>query len=254
MEKIKAVVVDDNKDNVNLLVKFLNNYCSSYVSVVGTANNIKDANILIEFFKPELLLLDTVLGNDKAFDLLEQIQPYNYKVIFVSAKDNYAVKAYKYNTIDYILKPVKLGELISAVNRACDDIKLKMLTDKNQIENVPASLNLHKFDSSIIVIPSIDKIVLQPTEDILYCKSEGRCTIFNLVDNKKITSSKNLGEYERTLNPNAFFRTHNSFIVNLNHVLNINKKAGNYCEISNNEMLPIAKRRQDELYRFLGLK
>ena len=91
-------------------------------------------------------------------------------------------------------------------------------------------------------------------EDIIYFKSESRYTNFYLNNGKRLMATKNIGDYEKILDTSVFFRIHNRYIINLRHVQNINKAAGNYCEMSNGDLLPIAKRRQDQLLRFLGLK
>ncbi|WP_299117414.1 LytTR family DNA-binding domain-containing protein [uncultured Winogradskyella sp.] len=252
MNSINAVLVDDEVNNVNLLVHFLKTYCP-YVNISGTANTKADAIKVINELQPDLLFLDIVLDQGSGFDVLESVDYNEIKVIFVTAFNEFAVKAFRYNAIDYVMKPIEIEELISAVAKAYKDIERSFYTASEQVDVLAKTIQDYD-DLNIIAVPSMDKIDFINLESIIYFKSEGRYTNFYLTENKKIVATKNIGDYEKTLEDTHFFRIHNRYIVNLTHVKNINKAAGNYCEMSNGDLLPIAKRRQDQLHRFLGLK
>lgn len=253
MEKITAVIVDDEINNVDLLCHFLTKYCP-LIEIVGKSTTKNEGIELVNQLKPKILFLDIMLDEGTGFDLLEDITFTETKVIFVTAFDKYAIKAFKYSAIDYLLKPIDIEELILAVNRAYADIEKDQYTETKQIQQAYKTITNNTLPLALIALPSVEKVDFIKIENIIYLKSEGRYTIFNLKDNKQIVATKNLGEYESMLDAHIFFRIHNSYIINLNEVTAINKAAGNYCEMCNGESLPIAKRRQDQLNRFLKLK
>jgi len=246
MIKHTALIVDDDSNNSKLLKIYLKRHCP-YIEVVGVANSVNEAILLYEKSKPELLYLDVCLGDEDSFNIIDSLEDFKGEVIFISAFHEYAIKAIKYDVVDFIIKPIEINDLIAATNKAILKIS------KHKEKKVEDTLN--KTIIKFIAIPSIDKIELIKVDKIIYCESEGRYTIFHIMDCKKTkVTSRNLGEYEKLLNNNYFFRIHNKYLVNLDMVSNINKSAGNYCELVNNKSLPIAKRRQEKLHRFLNLK
>ncbi|WP_299884042.1 LytTR family DNA-binding domain-containing protein [uncultured Lacinutrix sp.] len=253
MTKVNAIIVDDEVNNVDLLVHFLTQYCPD-INIIGKATTKSEGVSLVNELKPELLFLDIMLDQGTGFDLLEEVTFNETKIIFVTAFDEFAIKAFKYNAVDYILKPIEIDQLIKAVEKACLDISHHKFTERHQVQNLYRTVTNNNLPLNLIAIPSKDKIDFVKIEDIIYIKSEGRYSIFNLKGNKQIVATKNLGEYETMLDANTFFRIHNSYLINLTKVLSINKSGGNYCVMENSEQLPIAKRRQDQLHRFLKIK
>lgn len=253
MQKIDAVVIDDEVDNTKILVHFIQKYCP-LVNIVGEANTSVEAIALINRVKPKLIFLDIILDEGTGFDVLDEVSHKETKVIFVTSYDKFAIKAFKYNAIDYVLKPVEIGELIIAVNKAYEEVEKKIYTNDQQIDFLNNSLSASPAPLNFIAIPSIDKIDFAKVSDIVYLKSDGRYTIFFLTNGSKLVASRNLGEFENIVDKNQFFRIHNSYMVNLKHVLNITKTDGSYCEMSNQKSLPIAKRRKESFHQFLKIK
>ena len=249
MKKYDAIIIDDDQENINLLKIYLKKYCKN-IQICGESTNIKGGLELYYNCMPQILFLDISLGDDTIFSFLDSLENITGELIFISSHEEYALKAIKYEVRGYIMKPIKVNELVNIVNKAILNIEKKYTILQLQ-ENDHES---KEGQSNIVAIPSTDKIELIQIEDIVYLEADGRYTIFHLTNNRFKTSSRNLGEYEKILNRNVFFRIHYKYIVNLNMVVNINKSAGNYCELSINKTLPIAKRRQDELHRFLNLK
>ncbi len=252
MRQAKTLIVDDDKKNIKLLEHFIETYCPN-IKIVGKASTRKDAIKLINEKEPELIFMDIILDAGTGFDVLESIKHSKYKVIFVSSYSEYAIKAFKFNAIDYILKPIAIEELILAVNKAYEDIENELFTMPDQVHNLSGAF-IQNIPLDFIAISSINKIEFVKLKDIIYLNSEGRYTVFNLVNNQKIVASRNIGEFENIINENDFFRIHNSYIINLKHVEKITKVDGNYCKMSNKESLPIARRRQEQLNRFLRIK
>ncbi|MCX2681968.1 LytTR family DNA-binding domain-containing protein [Galbibacter sp. EGI 63066] len=254
MEKVKAIVIDDEKASLDILEHFLEKYCPHSVNVVGRSTEIEEGIVLINKLRPELLFMDIMMNEGTGFDILDEIDEYNYKIIFVTAFDNFAIKSFQYNAIDYILKPIQLEDLILSVNKATSEIRANVYTEKRQLDMLSNVIDNINIAFQKIVIPSNNKIDFVKMEDIVYCKSDGRYTTFYLIDGQELVSSKNLGEYETMLDSNFFYRVHNSYIINLNHIVRITKESGCYCYMVNGKSIPIAKRRQDLLFRFLNVK
>ena len=203
MDKISAIMVDDEVNNTELLSHFLKKYCP-IVNCVAIANTKQDGLDLINQHKPSLIFLDIMLDKGTGFDLLEGLKYATYKVIFVTAFNEHAIKAFKYNAIDYILKPIDIEQLILAVNKAYKEIENDVYTEKLQIQQSYKSITNNELPNHLIAIPSTNKIDFVKVENIIYLKSEGRYTIFHLVDKKQIVATKNLGEYESILDASIF--------------------------------------------------
>lgn len=251
MNKLNAIIVEDEKNNADLLVHFLEKYCPS-INILDCCLTHKKALKSIGEKNPDLLFLDIVLDVGTAFDLLNEIDHDNLQIIFITAFDSHAIKAFRYNAVDYLLKPLRIDELINAVQRAQERIENEEFLSKKQIKELSKSV-LGKNPLNFVVVSNIDKVNFIKNEDILYCKSSGRYTEFFLKDKRKLLASKALGEYESNLEGTYFFRIHKSYLVNLSHIININRKSGNYCELIDGSQLPISRRRLDALIQYLKI-
>ena len=201
--------------------------------------------------EPDLVFLDIVLDRDTSFDLLQELGNPDFQIIFTTAYDEYAIRAFKYNTIDYLLKPIIIEELVAAVNKVAEKINENKTLDMGSIKNISQSFNT-KHPANFIMISGMDRIDFIHPDEVVYLKSTGRYTEFYLKDKKrKITSSKPIGEYENILDQDVFYRIHNSFLINLAQLININKRAGNYCEMSNGDPLPLSRRRYEGLMGYM---
>ena len=252
MDKIRAVIIDDEVSNVDLIKHFISKYCA-YVDCVGHAHSVDSSLTLIEKQQPQLIFLDVILGEQTCFEILENIDFNKYKIIFITAYDQYAIKALKFDALDYILKPIVIEEFLIAVNKAYEDIEKERYYVEQDHDALMKAVS-DEVPFNFIAIPSMHRIDFVKLDEIIYLQSEGRYTIFHLTDGNEIVATKNLGEYEAMIQEHNFFRIHNSYIVNLSHVSSINKSGGNYCEMINKKSLPIAKRRLDSLGRYLKIK
>ena len=250
MYKYTALLVDDDVQNIKLLKLLLNKFCKD-VKIVSKKSNVEDAIEAYYTFKPDIIFLDIHLGdsNCSSFSILERINNIESEIIFVTSYDQFALKALNCNATAYILKPVTNNELINAVNKAIKNCDNKRILHSKKAETT----NTNGF-AKLIAIPSPNVIELIRTEDIVYLEADNRYTVFHMADGSVKIASKNLGKYEKILNPTLFFRIHHRYIINLNMTININKSAGNYCEMLNKKALPIARRKQDKLAQFLNLR
>jgi two-component system LytT family response regulator len=248
MNKLNAVIIEDNQDHIKILKIFLTNFCSE-IKVIGEAGTIPDAKEILRNLKPDIIFLDMELGGENSFKIIERLAYlHEAEIIITSSHSKYALKAFEHLVTDYVLKPLKPESLMIAVNRSKKNIELKRsASGKNMQEYTNSSLKQ-------LAIPSIESIEIININKILYLESDGRYTRFYMEDNTTKIASKNLGEYEKLLRNNYFFRIHHSFLVNMNFAVNIQKKDGNYLKLTSHKYLPISKRKITSLYRFLKLK
>lgn len=212
---LRAIVIDDEKPSREVLCNYLHEFCGG-VKVVATAASVNSAYKAITKFKPDLILLDIEMGDGQGFDLLKKFDKIDFGVIFVTAFSEHAVKAFRVNAIDYLLKPVKIEELKEAVSKAIKKVSSPDYTEAvNQLMKhllEPGSGN------KTLVIHHIKGFEILKINDIIMCQADGYCTNFYLRGKKKVVSTKNLKQYENKLLRYNFMRVHNSFIINMDYV------------------------------------
>ncbi len=253
---ISVVIIDDEQDAINSIELIINEYCSN-AEVVGTASSAVEGQFVILNKKPDLVFLDIEMPRGNGFDLLEMLPERNFEIIFITAYNNFAIKAFKYSAIDYILKPIDIDEFIEAVDRAEHRI--------NQYKNKPEK-RTNKYDvlleniktnvPSKIMVPTSEGQIYIEVTDINRIEAEGSYSTIFLIEEKKILVSKNLKEFERMLSDNNFFRPHNSHLINLEHVKKYVLKDGGYIEMTDTTIVPISRRRKEsfveKMQEFIG--
>jgi two-component system LytT family response regulator len=246
-EKFSALIVEDDNINIKLLTVLLEKFCPN-IDVVGVAKNTEEFIDLLLSLKPDILLLDIDLGEDKnTLDVLNEVDNLNCEIIITSSHVDFAIKAInEYHVSGYIVKPINSITLTKSVNTAVNSILQKKAWLSKESNN--------GVSDKILAIPTSTSIEFIETNDIMYLEADGKYTVFYLENNSSKMVSKNIGEYEKHLPKDLFFRIHHKYIVNLNKIKVINKSDGNYCQLKDGKSLSIAKRRQDELRKFLNLK
>ncbi len=239
--KISAFLVDDEERGISSLSQLIHNYCPT-VNIVGSAQNIDLAYTHIMATKPQLVFLDIAMPPHTGFDLLKMFANIPFKVIFVTAFNDFALQAIKFSALDYLLKPVNVDELKTAVEKVKQH-HASIFTNQFEVawQHFKKPLQTNK-----VVIISKDGYYFIELKDVLYCKSDGAYTEFHLQNNEVIVSSKNLGDYEPLLEQNNFFRTHKSFMVNVSFVKSISKIDMPEAVLINKQKVPIAGRRLDD--------
>ncbi|HBS86906.1 MAG: hypothetical protein A2W91_12810 [Bacteroidetes bacterium GWF2_38_335] len=249
MKKLKILIVDDEK-RIRDTIKKVIEYHYPEAEIIGEANNVQTAIVSVNELKPEVVLLDIKMPGESGFDLLRHYKPLPFKVIFVTAFNNFAIQAFKYSAIDYLLKPIIPNELVDALNRARQQIN-------NEDYNSKLSTLLSNFENkhevkSTIVINSRDKIHVIKNEDIIRCEADGNYTRFYLVDNNPILASKQLKEYDDILSESGFFRVHNSHLVNLKYLVRVDKKEGGYIIMKDGSEIPVSTRKYKDLLNVIS--
>jgi two-component system LytT family response regulator len=245
---LKIVIVDDEINAVKTLESYISKYIDG-ASIVDVANNKAQAIELVKKTNFDLLLLDINLGDGTGFEVLETIAERNFKVIFCTAYDEHAIKAFKYAALDYLLKPINPEEFINAVNRCKTSVANS--DQKKQIEI--ASELVKSKNNNKIVVNSSSEIHFLYFENILRLESDKNYTDIFTKDNKKITSSKTLKYYESLLPGDQFFRIHQKHLVNLNCIKKYLKEDGGYVQLNNDYKLEVSRRKKDELFSKLML-
>ncbi|MRS04825.1 response regulator transcription factor [bacterium] len=212
---IRAVIIDDEKLSRDVIFNYLNEYCPD-VEVVAQASSVKTALSAIQKTTPDLVFLDIEMPDGTGFDLLNKVDKIDFKIIFVTAYSEYAIKAFRFSAIDYLLKPVKIDELIDAVARV-----RSAGTTGISAEIISSLLNNLRSSSprqSTLIIPNIRGFEVLRVSEIIMCQADGYCTNFHLSGNRKVVSSKNLKHFDGLLEDQNFLRVHHSYLVNLDHV------------------------------------
>jgi len=236
---IRTLIIDDNKNNRLRLSDMINEYFPN-ISVVGEADGVQSGMQAIDKLKPELILLDIKMGDGDGFDLLKQISNIFFRVVFVTAHEEYAMKAIKFSALDYILKPATVEDLKVAFDKAekqiLNDLKIQLST---------LQLNLNSSKNKTIILRTSDNIYLVEVMEIIRCESDGNYTLFYTNEGRKYMVSTSMKEYEDILEDHGFFRIHKSHIVNVAFINSFNKEG--YIVLKDKTTLPVARRKKSEL-------
>ncbi len=216
---IIAIIVDDEKLSREVIVNYLNENCKQ-VFIVAECNSVKSAYKAISELKPQLVFLDIEMPKGNGFDLLKMFRTIEFQVIFLTAYSQYAVEAFRFSAVDYLLKPIKISELIEAVDKA-----IRNLNHDKSFQNIQALFdNIYSpyNENKTLVIPNSKGYTVVKTSEIIMCMADGYCTNFSLTGNEKICSSRSLKFYEDLLPDYQFLRVHRSYIINIKHVKSFN--------------------------------
>lgn len=245
---LKAVVIDDiqniRKDNIALIKTSCPN-----VSIIGEADSVASGIKLIHQLNPELVFLDVEMPDGTGFDLLQKIQPINFKVIFITGFEDFAIKAFRFSAIDYLLKPLNPNHLVEAVQKTQEALDRSIFETKlnNLFANLERPKNLQK-----LILKTADKIHSVNIQDIVSCESDKNYTTFYFINTPKIIVSINLKEYEAILKPHSFFRTHKSHLINLAYFdYLIKSDGGSTIMMKNKAIIPLSIRKKEEFLSLL---
>ncbi|MDI9340004.1 MAG: LytTR family DNA-binding domain-containing protein [Sediminibacterium sp.] len=248
---LSVLIIDDESHSRDTIRAIVTDY-SNNARVIGEAANIKDGIQAVKDLSPDVILLDIQLGDGSGFELLNKIYPTNAIVIFITAHEEFAIKAFKTTAIDYLLKPVDIKELKQALIKAGEQKDKKsieaqlniLLANFNNLSNkTPAS---HK-----IVIKTTDQIHILTPNEIIHLESDNNYTRFYLVNKTTLLVSKTLKEYEEILDKTSFIRIHQSHIVNMMYASRFDKRNGGFLVLKDNTNLPVSTRKKDELVNYL---
>ena len=248
---LNAIVVDDETTNRNVLKDLLKQFCPE-VNVISEAANPDEAILAIEKGKPDVVFLDIEMPYGNAFDLLDKLKPVNFEIIFVTAFDEYTLKAFRYSALDYLLKPVDIDELQAAVQKALSRVNLKNINA--QLNNLLFNLQRNSDTSARIAIASPEGLTFVPVNEIVRCEAKGHYTFVLTSNGKKHIASKNIKAFEEMLPINPFFRIHHSHIINVEFIKKYHRGRGGYVEMNDGAAIEVAARRKNEFLAMFGRK
>ncbi|HMH20591.1 MAG TPA: LytTR family DNA-binding domain-containing protein [Puia sp.] len=243
---INCIIIDDEPGNIRVLKKLLHEFCPE-TNVSGEASDAEQGEKIILKMQPDLVFLDIEMPYGNAFGLLDRLMPVNFEVIFVTAFNDYMLKAFKYSALDYLLKPVNIEELRAAVQKASERKRLR--NTNQQLSNLLDNLKPPEPGAFKLAVPNTEGLAFIPIDTITRCEASGGYTTFYLKNGEKILSAKNIKEYEDILPSSIFLRVHNSHIINLTCIKKYHKGRGGFIEMDDQALIEVASRRKNE---FLG--
>lgn len=244
MKKHTAIIIDDERGAVVVLQKLLEMYCSN-VEVVATSTSSIEGLKKIRELRPSILFLDIEMPQMNGFQLLSQIDDIDFHLIFTTAYDQFAVKAFKVNAQDYLLKPIDPEELKLAVKKVAG----KPIVMPQQLQQLADLLENRESGKqpSKITLPYSKGFKFITIADIIYCESESNYTVLHIVNEPNFTVSKTLGDIEEMLPASMFLRVHRGFLVNTKKIKELIKSDGGYLVMENNAEIPVSRNKKDEV-------
>lgn len=247
-----TILITDNEANLRSALKELILLSGFEYHEIIEASGVQEGIKKINTKNPDIVFLDVEMEDGTGFDLLRQISDPQFQLIFVTAHNEYAIDAFRFSAIDYLLKPVDLDKLITSLERAAANIKTKTLG--KQVEVLLNQLSGKADKEKRIVLKDIENIYFIKPNDILYCMAEGTYTRFILENNKSIIVSKNLKEYENVLEPLGFLRTHHSYLVNPDKITMYDKTNGGALILEGGISVAVSQRKKETIMQVLGYK
>ncbi|WP_298781482.1 LytTR family DNA-binding domain-containing protein [uncultured Polaribacter sp.] len=247
MKKLTSIVVDDIPEALNMLVYDIETYHPE-IEVIGTAKSVVEASKILRKKQPDILFLDIMLGDGTGFDILEIVPNLQSKIIFVTASDEFAIKAFKFAAIDYILKPYSNEDLAISIKKA----KAQITPNKEQLTVLQNSINKTTNYKQKISLYTSEKIIVIELSEIIYCKSDNNYTTFFLKSKKKILVSKTLKYYADMLKEHNFLRVHQSYLINSKYIKEFIKSDGGYLILNDNSNIPVSVRKKNEVIKILS--
>jgi two-component system LytT family response regulator len=237
---MKVLLIDDEIRSLDNLSALLRNYCPE-LEIVGRCQNINTAYEQIGLLNPAVVFLDVDMPPYTGFDLLRKYEELPFEVIFVTAFDHYSIEAIKFSALYYLLKPIKVDDLKDAIKKAQLKIERNQRLNANYFQSILQNPN----DIRRLVINGNKETDIIELDQIIYIEASNSYSTFHLNNDKRITSSKSIKEYEQMLSTKGFFRVHKSFMVNISYVLSVEKVTSDMVILKNNEQIPLAVRRKE---------
>ena len=234
---MRTVIIDDEEKSRKTIKNFIAKYAPELM-VLGEADGVETGIELIESIQPELVFLDVQMGDGTGFDLLGRLQFDDFKLIFCTSYEHYAVKAFRFSALDFILKPIDPDIFKSAIER------VKKSNDNKSCLNVLAQ---NEKNLTQLALRSAEKITIINLNDIVRCESSINYTQFIMNDGSKIMVTKTLKEYDELLAPHGFIRIHKSHLVNMNAIVRYIKGDGGWIELTDGVKIEVSRRKKDIL-------
>ncbi len=246
---LKAIIVDDEpkaRENLQIL---LQDFVKG-VEVVALCQNITEAMDAVNTKSPDIVFLDIQLQRETGFDLLTRLKDINFEVIFTTAYAEYAIKAFKFSAIDYLLKPIDIEDLKKAVGKVEKRVNNNM---SSRLTELVQNLKFGSVENYRLALPTLEGLVFIKINDIIYCEASSNYTQIYTSEGKYLVS-KTLKEYDELLSDHNFFRIHNSYLININAIKKYVKGDGGYVVLNNNTSLDVSKRKKEAFLTKVGIR
>lgn len=253
MRPVKVFITDDEVQSRNVLRQMLLQHFPEII-LAGEASTVKEAIAGIEEHRPNIVFLDIQMNGETGFDLLNRLQKTDFSLVITTAFDNYAIKAFRFNAIDYLLKPIVQDEFIEAVHKARQRSAESQIASKGQFEQLYHDLQSPSKIHDKIAIPTTEGFIVIPLTEIVYCRADSNYTEFHLTGKRRILSSYTLKQYDELLNRQSFFRAHRSYLINLAHIKMYRRGEGGEVVMSNDHEIELSRTHKNELLHLLNIR
>ena len=243
---LSAILIDDEPDCIRLLASQLKEHCPQ-VQVVGQFTSSLEGLHAIREMKPDVVFLDVEMPEMNGFAMLEELDDIPFSLIFITAYNEFAIKAFRYSALDYLLKPLDTHELQEAVKKA----EKRQRIDQGQIEMLQSQLQRGQHPQKIAV-PSQSGVAFIELKDLIYCEADSNYTKLFLTTGKNYLLSKTLREVQQVLEERNFLRVHRQFLVNLDHIKMYHKGEAAYLVMNGGPNIPVAKNQKERLVQKFG--
>jgi two-component system LytT family response regulator len=243
---LRVLIIDDERA-VRAVIREIVRQFIPQAEIVGEADGVASGFDGIHEFQPDIVLLDIHLMDGTGFDLLARVDDISFKVIFISAYEKYAVEAFKYSAVDYILKPIDPEELQAAVIKAGNQLQKDMVYQLNALRENLNPENNHKK----ILLKTLDNIFLVRINDIICCESDQVYTRLFLEPDRMIMVSRQLKEFEEMFRNAGFFRVHKSYLINMHCLDHYERSSGGFAVMNNGMKIPVASRKRDQFLKLI---
>jgi two-component system LytT family response regulator len=243
---MKAIIIDDIEQARITLKKDLETYAPQ-LTVIGEANGVVQGAKLLKTMTPDVLFLDIQMQDGSGFDLLDILKEINFKIIFITASDAHAIKAFRYAAIDYLLKPVDPDELVAAIRKLTE----QPMNENAKYQLLNENLKNHQKVQTRLALHTQDKIHIVNITDIVRCESNVNYTEFHFVGGKKLLVTRTLKEFEDLLADQGFFRVHQSHLINTKYIKEFIKSDGGYLLMNEGSSIPVSTRKRSQVMEMI---
>ena len=248
MEKIRAILIDDELNSLQNLQQKLEGFCPD-VAIVAVTQKPEEGIVLIRQHQPEVVFLDIEMPRMSGFRMLEQLGDYDFDIIFTTAYNHYSIDAIRISAFDYLVKPIGIEELQHAVERLSKSLHRQT---KEKIDILKKSLNDSHSQEDKIAISTSEGIEFIPIKNIIHIESKSNYSKIFLTDNKSMMVTKILKDFEEMLLPYNFYRVHNSHLINLTYIQKYVRSEGGHVMLQDGTLIDISRRKKEEFLKMIG--
>jgi two-component system LytT family response regulator len=247
---LKSIIVDDEAKSRESLRILIEDFCDQ-VQVCALCRDVDEGIEAIRKYEPEVVFLDIQMQRETGFDLLTRIEDINFEVIFTTAYSEFAIKAFKFSAIDYLLKPIDVNELRQAISKVNKKLNENIAA---RLKHLMQNLRTTSSENYKLALPTTEGLYFVKVSDIIYCEASSNYTEIVTGDGKKHIVSRTLKEYDEMLTDHNFYRIHNSYLINLNAIKKYVRGEGGYVVMNNDRSLDVSKRKKEGFLVRIGTR